>query len=189
LKKFLISGLILSISLCSFAQEFSKDNAQKLAHDVIKEYNSTLKKELKDSKRANRLEGMVNYCINDSKLVAKKLNDKYGPKVSVKRISLNNRNEKAKVNESEEKILKAFELIAKSDAYQPDEIVQIVDDNTFKIYSPITMNSRDCKKCHGVEKKVDKKSKDRFFEIYKNNNAYGYKSGDVRGAVVVTILK
>jgi len=189
LKNFLISGLILSISLSSFAQEFTKQNAQKLAHNVIKEYNSTLKKELKDSKRAKRLEGMVDYCINDSKKVAKKLNEKYGPKVLVKRVSLNNRNEKAKAAQSEEKILKAFELIAKSDAYQPDEIVQIIDDNTFKIYSPITMNSRDCKKCHGVDKKVDKKSKDRFFEIYKNNNAYGYKSGDVRGAVVVTIFK
>jgi ABC-type transporter MlaC component len=168
LKKFLISGLILSISFSSFAQEFTKESVQKLAHDVIKEYNSTLKKELKD---------------------AKKLNEKYAPKVSIKRISLNNRNEKAKADESEEKILKAFELIAKSDAYQPDEIVQVIDDNTFKVYSPITMNSRDCKKCHGVEKKVDKKSKDRFFEVYKNNNAYGYKSGDVRGAVVVTIFK
>lgn len=172
-----------------FAEEFSKDSARVLASKVTKEFNSTLKKELKNAKKADKTKGMTDYCINDSKKIAENLNKKYGPKVSIKRVSLNNRNEKAKANESEKKILQAFDLISKSDAYQPDEIIQIVDDNTFKIYSPITMNSRDCKKCHGLDRKVDEESKKRFSDVYKNDRGYGHKSGDVRGAVVVTITK
>lgn len=189
MKKILLGSLILSLGLNSFAEDFSLEKVKELASNVTKEFESTLKKELKDAKKSNDTAGMTDYCINDSKKIVEKLNEKYGSKVSIKRISLNNRNEKAKADEKEKKILEAFDLIQKSDAYQPDNIIQIVDDNTYKVYSPIVMNSRDCKICHGLENKVDKESKKRFSDVYKNVNGYGYKSGDVRGAVVVTISK
>ena len=186
-KIFLASFLIISSISSSVAKDLSLDEVKEIASKATKEFNSQLKKELKKAKRADGTKGMTDFCINDSMKMLESFNKKLGSKVDIKRVSLNNRNEKAKVLEDEKKILQSFDLIQKSDAYLPKQIVQIVDDNTYKVYSPIEMKSRDCKKCHGLENKVDKESKKRFSQTYKNNNAYGYKSGDVRGAVVVTI--
>lgn len=189
MKKLLISGLVLSYFCFLNANELSFDEVKELALKASSEYESKLKKELKKAKRDSGLEGMTNFCIDESTKILEEIDKKYGSKVSIKRISLNNRNDKAKALEDETNILQSFDLIQKSDAYLPKQIVQIVDDNTYKVYSPIEMKSRDCRKCHGLEKKVDKDLKKRFFNVYKNNKAYGYKSGEVRGAVVVSISK
>jgi hypothetical protein len=189
LRKIFIICFILISSIFVKAEELSFENVKEIALKATSELNSTLKKALKKSKRENGMKSMSDFCIKDSQEVIKSLNKKYGSKISIKRVSLNNRNEKSKALKEEVNILKAFELIQKSDAYQPKQIVQIIDDNTYKVYSPIKMKSRDCKKCHGLDKKIDKESKNRFFEVYKNNKAYGYKSGEIRGAVVVTISK
>ena len=189
LKKILVASLFLSLLTFANAEELTLEKVKSIASKVSSEFNSNLKKELKKAKRADGTKGMTDFCIDDSMKILEGLNKKHGSKINIKRVSLNNRNEKSKALDDEIKILKAFDLIQKSDAYQPKQIVQIVDDNTYKVYSPIEMKSRDCKKCHGLEKKVDKESKKRFSQVYKNENGYGYKSGDIRGAVVITISK
>lgn len=189
MKNILVVSLILSSFLFANAEELSLEKVKEIALKATSEFNSKLKKELKSAKKTDGTRGMTNYCIDDSIKMLEEFDKKLGAKVSIKRISLNNRNEKSKALESETKILQSFDLIQKSDAYQPKQIVQIVDDNTYKVYSPIEMKSRDCKKCHGLEKKLDKESKKRFSEVYKNDNGYGYKSGEIRGALVVTISK
>ena len=189
MKKILILVLVISSFCFSFAEELTLEKVKEVALKASLEVESVLKKELKKSKRESGTKGMTDFCINESVKIIEKIDMKYGPKVSIKRISLNNRNDKSKVMKSEMKILQSFDLIQQSDAYLPNQIVQIVDDNTYKVYSPIEMKSRDCKKCHGLDKRVDKESKKRFSQVYKNENGYGYKSGEVRGAVLITITK
>lgn len=106
MKKILLGSLILSLGLNSFAEDFSLEKVKELASNVTKEFESTLKKELKDAKKSNDTVGMTDYCINDSKKIVEKLNEKYGSKVSIKRISLNNRNEKQKLMKKRKKFLK-----------------------------------------------------------------------------------
>ena len=189
MNKLLKFGFILSLIYFANAEELTLEKVKMLALKASDEVESVLKKELKKAKKDSGTKGMTDFCIDKSVKIIEEIDAKYGPKVSIKRISLNNRNEKAKALDSETNILQSFDLIQKSDAYLPKQIVQIVDDNTYKVYSPIEMRSRDCKKCHGLEKKVDKESKKRFSQVYKNDNAYGYKSGEVRGALVVSISK
>jgi vacuolar-type H+-ATPase subunit I/STV1 len=191
LKRIFLGILFLLFGFANFlnAQELTLDEVKKKALTVTKEFESKLKKELKNAKREGGIKAMTEYCINDSKKILEKMNNKYNPQISIKRVSLNNRNSKAKPLEDEVKILKAFDLIQKSDAYEPEQIVQVISDTKYKVYSPIQMNSRDCKKCHGLENKVNKESQKRFFEVYKNKKGFGHKSGDIRGAVVVTISK
>ncbi|WP_072679660.1 DUF3365 domain-containing protein [Arcobacter sp. LA11] len=185
--------LVVSLTLLSFlfvnAEELTLDKVKEVASKATSELNSKLKKELKKAKKADKTKGMTSFCIDESPKIIDEIDKKYGSKVSIKRVSLNNRSEKSKVLKDEINILKAFDLIQKSDAYQPKQIIQIVDENTYKVYSPVEMKSRDCKKCHGLEKKVDKDSKKRFSDVYKNDNGYGHKSGEIRGAVVITISK
>jgi len=187
--RLIVYTLILSFSTFINAEELTLEKVKEVSAKATSELESVLKKELKEAKRADGMKGMTDFCINKSYKITEDIDKKYGPKVSVKRISLNNRNEKAKALESEIKILEAFDLIQKSDAYLPDQIVQIVDEKTYKVYSPIEMKSRDCKKCHGLEEKIDKESRDDFTAAYKNNKAYGYKSGEIRGSVVISISK
>lgn len=188
-----MNKVLISLSLLAFvalnAQTFSLEDAKKIALKASKEVSSTLKKELKKAKKAKKTEGMANFCIDESVKIIEKIDKKYGNKISIKRISLNNRNDKSKALKDEINLLKAFDLIQKADAYAPKQIVQIVDDNSYKIYSPIQMKSRDCKKCHGLEKKIDKNSQKRFLKVYKNDRGYGHKSGEIRGAVVITVSK
>ncbi len=189
MKKLIVFTCLLLAILGLQAEELTLEKVKKIASKATSEFNSKLKKELKKSKRAGGTKAMTDYCIEDSRKMLEELDKKLGSKVSIKRVSLNNRNEKAKALEDEIKILQSFELIQKSDAYVPKQIVQIVDDNTYKVYSPIEMKSRDCKKCHGLEKKVSKDLKKRFSQVYKNDKGYGYKSAEIRGAVIVTISK
>jgi len=67
----------------------------------------------------------------------------------------------------------------------PKSIIQAKEDGSFKLYSPIVMNSRYCKKCHGDKKLVDPKIRKIFEKKYPNDKAYGFQIGDLRGAVVV----
>ena len=181
--------LLIGVCFVANAQELTLEKVKELAIKANLELNSTLKKELKNAKKIGKVKAMSDFCIKDSRKVIKKMDDKLGPNISIKRVSLNNRNEKSKALENEINILKAFDLIQQSDAYMPKQIVQIVDENTYKVYFAIAMKSRECKKCHGLDKKVDQDAKKRFFDVYKNNKAYGYKSGEIRGAVVVTISR
>ena len=128
MKKLLIYGLIL-LSFCfANAEELTLEKVKEIALKASSEVESVLKKELKKAKKDNGIKGMTDFCIDKSVKIIEEIDKKYGPKVSIKRISLNNRNEKAKPLTSETNILQSFDLIQKSDAYQPKQIVQIVDD-------------------------------------------------------------
>ncbi len=187
MKTLILTSLLLSSTLFLQAQELSLEKVESIATKTSSDLDSKLKKELKKAKRANDLEGMTTFCVDESRKLIEQFNKELDSNISIKRVSLNSRNKKAEALKDEESILKAFELIQKSDAYLPKQIVQLVDENKYKVYTPIQMKSRDCKKCHGINNKVNIETKKRFTEVYKNDNGYGYKSGDVRGAYITTI--
>lgn len=187
--RFLILACISSFTMNLQAKEYSLAEVKAIALTSSTKLESALKKELKKAKRKNGTVEMADFCINKSSKIIEQINKELSSNISIKRVSLNSRNEKSKALVDEINILKAFDLIQEADAYLPKQIVQIIDDDTYKVYSAVQMKSRDCKKCHGLDKKIDKKLKKEFFKVYKNSNAYGYKSGEVRGAIVVLISK
>lgn len=189
MKKILLSSLVISSFCFAFAKDLTLEEVSKIGVETSESLNSILKQKLKDAKRETDMKGMMKFCIKDSMKTIEEFNKTLASNISIKRVSLNSRNDKSKAEDDEKKILEAFELIQKSDAYLPEKVVQISSDDLYKVYVPIQMKSRECKKCHGLENKVDDESKKRFFEVYKNKNGLGYKSGDVRGAYVVNISK
>lgn len=172
-----------------YAKDLGLQKVQEVGLKHASAVQSKIKKGLKKAKRKDGLEGMASFCMDESSKIIQEYDKKLGNKISIKRVSLNNRGKNANASENEVKILNAFNLIQESDAYQPKQIVQIVDDTTYKVYAPIKMSSRDCKKCHGSSRRVKKDLKKQFLSKYNNENGYGYKSGEIRGAVVVTISK
>jgi len=163
--------------------KIAKQKAKKTAHMFHELMKQNVKRRLND-------EGVLSaaiFCAEDSYNMIKQFNKELGYDIDLKRISFNNRNPKSHPLEDEEKILKAFDLIEKSDAFLPKEIVQYVGDDIYKVYFPATMSSKSCKVCHGLKETIDPKIKKLFRKKYKEEKAYGFKSGQIRGAVVVTV--
>jgi hypothetical protein len=146
-----------------------------------------MKSNLKPEIKAGGFLAGATYCAEKSRAKIAELNDALGPELSVKRISLANRNLDAFPSKEEADIVRALDLIETSDAYLPEAIVQMVDESTYKVYLPATMSRRNCKKCHGKSEEMDPKARAYIREHYPKDKATGFRSGQVRGAVVVTV--
>jgi hypothetical protein len=161
--------------------------AQQKAKHAVHELHTIMKQNVKSKFKEGGIEAAAKFCADESYEKIKELDKKLGKDISIKRVSLFNRNPESYPEKSEKSIVKAFTMIARSDAHLPKQIVQVVDYTTYKVYSPAVMASRNCKLCHGKKNKVDPKVQQLFEEKYPNDNAYGFGSGEVRGAIVVTV--
>lgn len=179
--------LLLGGGLPLWAQ-ISVDNAKKIAEQAEKKVDKALRSALKSAKKEGGSVAMAKYCIDESRREIEAIDREMGEKVHIKRISLNYRDTKNAPKKGEETILRAFELLNASAAFLPSSIVQVTEAGNYKVYVPITMQSRTCKSCHGAKKRVDKKVADLFDATYKDGGGYGHQRGDLRGALVVDFL-
>jgi hypothetical protein len=163
------------------------DLAKKSASIAIHKLHDIMRANVKPRMKNEGVLSAARFCANKSLKEIKKLSGELGKDISIKRISLFNRNPDSYPKESEIGILKAFTLIERADAYLPKQIVQLVTEDTYKVYSASTMSSRTCKKCHGPKEKVNPEVQKLFEDKYPEDKAYGFKSGQVRGAVIITV--
>ncbi|MCK9161534.1 MAG: DUF3365 domain-containing protein [Arcobacteraceae bacterium] len=170
-----------------FAASNAKDEAIATATDARHKLHDAIASKVNEKVLNSGLYDAAVFCVNDSYNNTKKLDESLGDNVSIKRVSLGNRNPNSYPQDDEKKILEAFALIESSSAYLPDQIVQVTDKGDYKVYFPATMSNKNCKLCHGVEANINKEVHSLFKEKYPNDKAYGFSSGEVRGAVVITI--
>jgi len=174
----LFSGLLI-------AEEYSVKQVEEIGGKISKEIQKTLKHKLKKAKKKGGIEAMAEYCAEESLKDIDAIRKKYGKDLRVRRVSLGHRNPKNAPKKDEEKMLKALDLLVKANAFLPKTIVQAHEDGSYKLYAPITLNSRTCKKCHGDKDTIDPKIVKYFASKYKDDKGYGFHSGDLRGAIVV----
>ena len=185
MKKLLISSLLLTS--VAFAQSLSKSEAVKEAEDAVHQLHKMMKAQIKPLLKKEEVLSAARFCAEESYKKIQTLDRNLGENVSIKRISLKNRNPLSFPEKREEDILKAFELIESSNAYLPEYIVQIDKKGNYSLYFPTTMSSRSCKACHGLKTNMKQEVKDFLEKEYPKDKAFGYSSGQVRGAVVVKI--
>jgi len=180
--------VVLAASLCAMgveAGEYTLKEVEQVGGKIAKEVQKTINRKLKKAKKRGGLEAMAEYCAEKSLKDIDAIRQKYGKDLSVRRVSLGNRNPKNAPKEDEKKMLEALDLLVKANAFLPKTIVQAHEDGSYKLYAPVTLNSRTCKKCHGDKEAVDPKIVKYFASKYKEDKAYGFHSGDLRGAIVV----
>jgi len=198
LGKLAVVGLMTSVMLFAsqgdqnaMSQKRKKGNGEisqvvKMGYDATKLLLKTLGGNMKKHMKSGGPADALNFCaLNASKLTAK-VDEKLGKNVSVKRVTLKPRNPANKAEKNERKILEALHTLQETGVRLARHLIQKTDDG-YKFYKPLKIAKKVCLKCHGIN--IDPKLQKTIAKFYPTDKATGYKMGDLRGAVVVTIKK
>ena len=186
----------LLITLCSAAlmanpyesNQEEYDSVVKTGQEVSSTLLKTLGMNLQKHMEAEGPVGAAAFCSTKAYALTADVDDQFGKDVQVKRISLKERNPANRAEGNEKAILESLEKLQQNGVVLPPYLVERVNKETYKYYKPLLINKQVCLKCHGDVGKNQELSQ--FFEkTYPHDKATGYKFGDLRGAVVVTIKK
>ena len=193
--KFLNTILILALSssLLVAAEKVKLTKEQKQLQETIKHGDNsskmlleTLDTDIKKHMVQGGLSKTFDFCSNEAYNVTQKVNKKIPKGVKIKRISSKYRSPANAPKSGETAVLESFEAMIDAGVVLPEYLVQKVDANTDKYYKALVIKDQVCLQCHGeISKDVDFRRK--IAAIYPLDNAVGYKMGDLRGAVVVTV--
>jgi len=189
LNKLLLVTLSTSVVLIAQPNKQNKQLQQinKEGKNASSKLLKTLGKNMKKNMKAGGPMKALDFCSNEAYALTEKVNTTLPKNVSVKRISTNYRSPANKPSTDELKVLKTFEDMKENNIVLPNKLVQKVDEHTYKFYKPLTIQKQVCLKCHGDIKDVELRRE--IEKRYPLDKATGYKMGDLRGAVVVTIKK
>jgi len=158
-----------------------KQTAKKSSKLLLKTLGSNMKKNMKAGGPMQALD----FCSKEAYTLTEKVNKELPKGVSVKRITLKDRNPANQAQKDEAAVLEALAKLKSANVVLPKLVVQKVDANTYKVYKPLVINKKVCLKCHGDIQ--NKQLKAEIEKRYPADKATHYKMGDLRGAVVTTI--
>ena len=147
----------------------------------------TLGKQMKSKLKKDGVMKTLDFCANEAYNITQKVNKKLPKGVRVKRISAKYRNPANAPKGNELAVLESFEKLKSSNVIMPKQLVEQVDEKTFKYYKPLFINNKACLECHGTIKDVELRRA--IAKRYPIDSANNYELGDLRGAVVVTIKR
>lgn len=129
------------------------------------------------------VEQAVPFCNLMATHLTNEMSEKYN--ATIKRTSLQLRNENNKPNDEETKILLQYKNLIDTNK-QPMPIVEIDKSGNPHFYAPILLQQK-CLICHGViGENVTYKTDSIIKSIYSNDIATGFKEGDLRGIWSIT---
>jgi len=189
LKSFAFVSISVSILLAAPAQKQDKELKEvvQMGQKSSKLLLQTLGKNMKAHMKKGGPLNALNFCSNEAYSLTESVNKKLPQGVHVKRVSLKYRSPANQPQADEAKVLKAMESLKGANVVLPKHFVEKVGDKVYKFYKPLVINKGVCLKCHGDVK--DTELKRAIAQRYPVDKAIGYKMGDLRGAIVVTIDK
>lgn len=185
-KTFIALLTLISFTTMAYA---NNDNALLTkSRDASKSLLGTLKEQLTKAMEKGDTKKAVIVCSSIAQNTAKTTSEKN--KLSIKRVSLKYRNINDKPDAYEEKTLKLFDEINKNGKITPTydifETLVEKEKKTFRYMKPI-VTGKTCLQCHGNPEQIKAEVKEILKEKYHDDIAFGYKEGDIRGAVSVKI--
>lgn len=179
------SLIALAISSSLLAVEAPLDvlkTGDKVSKELLKQLGSKLKHEIK----TNGIVKAAAFCNVNAYTLTEEVNLHQVKGVSVKRISLKERNPANIPSADEKKALERLQTLVGTKDFPPYVVEK--EGKTYKYYKPLVIKKGVCLKCHGNISNNEELSK--FMkEHYPNDKAVGYKMNDLRGAIVVEIQK
>ena len=147
----------------------------------------TLGKQMKSKLKKDGVMKTLDFCADEAYNITQKVNKKLPKGIRVKRISAKYRSPVNAPKGNELAVLESFEKLKSSNVVMPKQLVEQVDEKTFKYYKPLFINNKACLECHGTIKDVELRRA--IADKYPIDSANNYELGDLRGAVVVTIKR
>ncbi|MBV6419999.1 MAG: hypothetical protein DAHOPDDO_01225 [Ignavibacteriaceae bacterium] len=187
MKKLLILNVLIIFGLISGCSE----NKIEVSENQIAGMRATAVEFMKDLKsilinqiRTNGMLSAVSVCSDTTQVLTNNFGVQKG--VYVKRVSLKNRNVNNAPDDFEKRVLNKFTLMQLNNELNDDsEYAEIVEEGEFKYLrylKPILVQA-ECLNCHGSENDISPEVELLINQEYPDDNAVGYKIGDLRGAV------
>lgn len=146
----------------------------------------TLKGELIEAMKQGGPDQAVEVCSKKAMVLTKQIESDTG--YNIKRTTFKYRNPANKPDKYEEEALKYFEESFKA-GKNPAYYVQAIKENdkiTYRYYKPLKVEGV-CLTCHGDPSLMDQNLLTKIRSLYPTDLAVGYKEGDFRGVVRVSI--
>jgi len=160
------------------------DTEKQRSIEAVKVFATSLQTELKKGLKEGGAPNAITICNTRAVLIAMDVSKKKN--LTIKRVSLKNRNPDNAPNEWQKKILENFEKRKLSGEPVAEltyaDVAEIDSRKQFRFMKAIPTKAI-CITCHGENISVD--VKDRLDQLYPNDKARGYRPGDIRGAFVV----
>lgn len=159
------------------------ETGKKASEKLLQTLGGNLQKQMK----AGGPIAAAKFCSSEAFPLTDSVSQELGANVSVKRISLKERNPANAPEGHEKAVLESLQTLKESNVLLPEYLVEEIGNDTYKFYKPLSINKPVCLKCHGQIE--DKELAGYIKNIYPTDKATGYKMGDLRGAIVVTVKK
>jgi hypothetical protein len=187
-------GLTLtgSFLFCGFYEALPGPSVENEVVEVGKEVAAELMRNLKSALVQAMQEGGPPAAIQVCKTKALALTEGTAadyPEISVKRTSLKARNPKNRPDSIDEGVLKVLAEIKSTGEELPDYSIREVASSgvpVYRYYQPI-LTSAFCLNCHGDTSSMSQEVSNMLKREYPEDQAVGYKSGDLRGVISVEI--
>jgi len=180
------TAALLSVLFSSmlFAKEIPQniiETGNKVSHELI----GTLGTKLKHEVQTNGLLQAAKFCNSNALTLTEEVNLHQIEGISVKRISLKERNSANAAKPDEALVLESMHKMMKQKKNLPEYIIK-EEGKSYKYYKPLLIKKELCLKCHGnIE--TDAEVSAFIKTAYPDDKATGYKMGDLRGAILVEI--
>jgi hypothetical protein len=180
-----VYACVVALGLSSTAIAGEIEKRSKDSRLVVGDFMMQLKKELKSAMKEGGPTNAINVCKNKAPEIAADVSMKHGWRVA--RTSLKLRNPHNAPDVWELKVMQVFEKRkAAGEEIKTLEFAEIVTTDGKKQfrYMKAIPTGKVCMKCHGSE--IDPKVEAMLKEFYPQDQARGFKEGDIRGSFTVT---
>lgn len=182
-----IIAIALAATMASTFAHAADDTEKRIAESraTIKTFGMKLKGELQAAMKAGGPANAIKVCNEVAPAIASDISMEKGWRVA--RTSLKTRNSSNKPDAWETKVMESFER--RKAAGEPanklefSEIVEADGNKSFR-YMKAIPTGEVCLKCHGA--KIDPKIEAKLDSLYPDDQARGFKKGDIRGAFTVS---
>jgi hypothetical protein len=193
----LTGGLISTVGFIGCAEKGDQSVAPpdeekkivQIGEEVSQKLLATLKGELVKAMKEKGPTEAVKVCSQKALVLTKQVEEEVDHGIKIKRTSFKFRNPANAPDEYEKQALRYFEETYKKKKELPKYYIQKVQEDGktyYRYYKPLVV-APVCLTCHGDEKSMNKSVLDEIKRIYPNDLARGYKVGDFRGVIRVSI--
>jgi len=178
-----LSIVVMLLVLPAVSGAAESNPKQAVAAKAAGQFGQELRKKLIESLQENGPAAAIDVCAKDAPAISARIENQLG--VTIKRTSLKYRNPLNAPDAAEKQVLEVLAAAHSAGEKLPQAVSAFPNDRN-RFYKPITMEQT-CLKCHGDSTTISEAVRKELAVTYPEDKAVGYKEGDFRGIISVTV--